>query len=472
MNRLSRSVSSAVLVMALCLMAIALLSACDDKPQPAANLESTCTHTSTAADGSPDPSVSDELRSTRGQAGPSVSDRDAELADLVNGNSAFAFDLYRALCVEDGNLFYSPYSISLALAMTYAGARGETERQMADTLHFLLPQDRLHPAFNDLDIRLASRARDQQRDFDTGFRLNIANALWGQEGYEFVEEFLNVLSENYGAGVRPMDFMTMPEESRLTINDWVADRTEDRIKELIPKDVIDEFTRLVLTNAIYFNAKWRYTFDESSTLMRPFHLLDGGEVHVQMMMSEPEYFGYASGEGYQAVDLPYAGGGLSMTILLPDEGRFKEFENSIDAVLVGRILEDIEGPLVELTMPRFEFESQYMLVETLEKMGMPNAFDDRASDFSGMDGASCLAGDVPCLLISDVIHKAFVSVDEEGTEAAAATAVTFERTMGKGPPPEPIRVTVDRPFIFLIRDGATNAVLFVGRMEKPEEKAQ
>ena len=343
----------------------------------------------------------------------------------------FAFDLYRALCVEDGNLFYSPYSISLALAMTYAGARGETERQMADTLHFLLPQDRLHPAFNDLDIRLASRARDQQRDFDTGFRLNIANALWGQEGYEFVEEFLNVLSENYGAGVRPMDFMTMPEESRLTINDWVADRTEDRIKDLIPQGVIDEFTRLVLTNAIYFNAKWRYTFDESSTLMRPFHLLDGGEVHVQMMMSEPEYFGYASGEGYQAVDLPYAGGGLSMTILLPDEGRFKEFENSIDAVLVGRILEDIEGPLVELTMPRFEFESQFMLVETLEKMGMPNAFDDRASDFSGMDGTSCFAGDVPCLLISDVIHKAFVSVDEEGTEAAAATAVTFERKWAK-----------------------------------------
>ena len=427
-NRLRRSVSSAVLVMALCLMAIALLSACDDKPQPATILESTCTHTSTAADGSTDPSVSDELRSAMEQTAPSATDMNAELADLVNGNNAFAFDLYRALCVEDGNLFYSPYSISLALAMTYAGARGETERQMADTLHFLLPQDRLHPAFNDLDIRLASRARDQQRDFDTGFRLNIANALWGQEGYEFREKFLNVLSENYGAGVRPMDFMTMPEESRLTINDWVADQTENRIKDLIPKDVIDEFTRLVLTNAIYFNAKWRYTFDESSTLIRPFHLLDGGEVHVQMMMSEPEYFGYASGEGYQAVDLPYVGGELSMTILLPDEGRFREFENSIDAVLVGRILEDIEAKLVELTMPRFEFESQFMLVETLEKMGMPNAFDDRASDFSGMDGASCFAGDVPCLLISDVIHKAFVSVDEEGTEAAAATALTFEHS--------------------------------------------
>ena len=472
MNRLSRSVSSAVLVMALCLMAIALLSACEDEPQPAANLESTCTHTSTAADGSTDPSVSDELRSAKEQTAPSATDMDAELADLVNGNSAFAFDLYRALCVEDGNLFYSPYSISLALAMTYAGARGETERQMADTLHFLLPQDRLHPAFNDLDIRLASRARDQQRDFDTGFRLNIANALWGQKGYEFVEEFLNVLSENYGAGVRPMDFMTMPEESRLTINDWVADQTENRIKDLIPKNVIDESTRLVLTNAIYFNAKWRYTFDENSTRIRPFHLLDGGEVHVQMMMSEPEYFGYASGEGYQAVDLPYVGGELSMTILLPDEGRFREFENSIDAVLVGRILEDIEAKLVELTMPRFEFESQFMLVETLEKMGMPNASDDRASDFSGMDGTSCLAGDIPCLLISDVIHKAFVSVDEEGTEAAAATAVTATLISARAYEPEPIRVTVDRPFIFLIRDRATNTILFVGRMEKPEEKTQ
>ena len=472
MNRLSRSESTAVLVMALCLMAIALLSACEDEPQPVAIPEPTCTHISTAADGSTDPSVSDELRSAKEQTAPSATDMDAELADLVNGNSAFAFDLYRALCVEDGNLFYSPYSISLALAMTYAGARGETERQMADTLHFLLPQDRLHPAFNDLDIRLASRARDQQRDFDTGFRLNIANALWGQKGYEFVEEFLNVLLENYGAGVRPMDFMTMPEESRLTINDWVADQTENRIKDLIPKNVIDESTRLVLTNAIYFNAKWRYTFDENSTRIRPFHLLDGGEVHVQMMMSEPEYFGYASGEGYQAVDLPYVGGELSMTILLPDEGRFREFENSIDAVLVGRILEDIEAKLVELTMPRFEFESQFMLVETLEKMGMPNASDDRASDFSGMDGTSCLAGDIPCLLISDVIHKAFVSVDEEGTEAAAATAVTATLISARAYEPEPIRVTVDRPFIFLIRDRATNTILFVGRMEKPEEKTQ
>ena len=472
MNRLSRSVSSAVLVMALCLMAIALLSACDDKPQPVAKPEPTCTRTSTAADDSPDPSVSDELRSTQEQTAPSATEMDAELVDLVNGNSAFAFDLYRALCVEDGNLFYSPYSISLALAMTYAGARGETERQMAGTLHFLLPQDRLHPAFNDQDIRLASRAGDQQGDFDTGFRLNIANALWGQKGYEFVEEFLNVLSENYGAGVRPMDFMTMPEESRLTINDWVADRTEDRIKDLIPQGVINEFTRLVLTNAVYFNAKWRYTFDESSTLMRPFHLLDGGEVHVQMMMSEPEFFGYAKGEGYQAVDLPYVGGALSMTILLPDEGRFREFEKSINAVRVGRILEDIEGQLVELTMPRFEFESQFMLVETLEKMGMPNAFDDRTSDFSGMDGTSCLAGDVPCLLISDVIHKAFVSVDEEGTEAAAVTAGLFFLNTAGVYEPQLIRVTVDRPFIFLIRDRATNTILFVGRMEKPEEKAQ
>ena len=172
------------------------------------------------------------------------------------------------------------------------------------------------------------------------------------------------------------------------------------------------------------------------------------------------------------MDLPYVGGELSMTILLPDKGRFREFENSIDAGLVGRILEDIEAKLVELTMPRFEFESQFMLVETLEKMGMPNAFDDRASDFSGMDGASCLAGDVPCLLISDVIHKAFVSVDEEGTEAAAATAEVGMLTIARADEPEPIRVTVDRPFIFLIRDGATNAILFVGRMEKPEEKAQ
>ena len=411
------------------------------------------------------PIGADELRSDKERAAPSTTD--VELMDLVSGNSAFAFDLYKALCATDGNLFYSPYSISLALAMTYAGARGETESQMADTLHYLLSQDKLHPAFNALDLELASRGEGAQGKDDKGFRLNIANAIWGQQDYTFLEPFLDVLAESYGAGVRPMDFREAPERSRVTINDWVAERTEDRIKDLIPKGVIDRFTRMVLTNAIYFNAAWQYPFEESSTALRPFHLLDGSSIDVPMMRTAAR-FGYARGEGYQAVDLPYDGTELSMTILLPDSGHFGQFEESVDAALVSRVLGDVQGKLVALTIPKFEFESQFRLAETLKTMGMPNAFDDKVSDFSGMDGNSCLARDDPCLYIKDVIHKAFISVDEAGTEAAAATAVVMIVPSSAGPPPQPIRVTVDRPFIFLIRDRTTDAILFVGRIEDLE----
>ena len=338
------------------------------------------------------PTLSGELRSTKERATPSP--KYAELAHLTSGNSVFAFELYKTLAVEDGNLFFSPYSISLAIAMGYAGARGETERQMADTLRFLLPQDRLHPAFNNLDLQLASRQGGTQGRDEAGFRLNIVNAFWGQRSYEFLEAFLDVLAENYGAGVRPVDFVGAPEESRLTINDWVADQTEDRIKDLIPPKVINHGTRLALTNAIYFNARWLHTFDESSTHIGTFHLLYGGEIQVPMM-SETAWFGYAMGEVYQAVDLPYYGDELSMTILLPDEGRFGEFEDSLDAGLVGQILDDIEDLNVLLTIPKFEFESKFRLDETLKKMGMPDAFDELKADFSGMNGRSCPGGRVP-----------------------------------------------------------------------------
>ena len=187
-----------------------------------------------------------------------------DLAALVDGNNAFAFDLYQTL--KDGdNLFYSPYSISLALAMTYAGARGTTEQQMADTLHFTLPQERLHPAFNSLDLELSQRGEGAKGKDDKGFRLNIVNAIWGQKDYKFLTEFLDTLAENYGAGLRVLDFITAPEPSRITINDWVSDQTEDRIKDLIPQGAIDHLTRLVLTNAIYFNAAWQYPFQKNAT---------------------------------------------------------------------------------------------------------------------------------------------------------------------------------------------------------------
>ncbi|MGD2178110.1 MAG: serpin family protein [Anaerolineae bacterium] len=388
---------------------------------------------------------------------------DVDLSTLAEGNSAFAFDLYRFLAEqqEDENLFYSPYSISLALAMTYAGARSETEEQMADTLHFTLPQDDLHPAFNALDQELAQRGegaegKDQaDRQHPKGLRLNIANAIWGQKDYTFLDAFLDVLAENYGAGLRVLDFANAPEESRVTINDWVSEQTEGKIENLIPKGLIGPVTRLVLTNAIYFNAAWANPFEEDATQDGPFTLLDGTQVTVPMMR-QTESFGCAEGEGYQAVELPYDGREMSMVILLPDSDGFDAFDDSLDAERVQAVVANLEYGRVALTMPKFEFESGFSLKDALMEIGMSAAFSAEA-DFSGMTGDRALS-------IADVVHKAFVSVDEEGTEAAAATAVVMVESAMPG---QPVEVTIDHPFIFLIRDIETGAVLFVGRVVDP-----
>ncbi len=378
---------------------------------------------------------------------------DSELTDLVRGNNDFAFGLYQKLREEDsGNLFYSPYSISLALAMTYAGARGETERQMSNALHFILSQDKLHPAFNALDLQLASRGEGSSGTEGKGFRLNIANAIWGQQGYDFLQDFLDKLAENYGAGMRIANFIEAPENSRVTINDWVAHQTEEKIKDLIPSGAIDNLTRLVLTNAIYFNAAWLHPFDVRATAEGDFHLLNGS-IKVPMMRQTGS-FGYASGTGYQAVELLYDGSEISMVILLPDKGNFDPFENSLNAELVSQISKDLSHNRIELTMPSFEFEAQFKLGAMLQKMGMSDAFNPQLADFSGMDGTKDLS-------ISDAFHKAFVLVNENGTEAAAATGVVIGVTS------VPPRVTVDRPFIFLIRDIATNTTLFAGRVMDP-----
>ncbi|NIN69814.1 MAG: serpin family protein [Anaerolineae bacterium] len=378
----------------------------------------------------------------------------SDAVDLVEGNRAFAFDLYQVLREGNENLFYSPYSISLALAMAYAGARGDTEEQMMDTLHFTLTQDRLHRAFNALDLELARRGEGAKGKDAQGFRLNIVNAIWGQEGYGFLSEYLDALAQNYGAGLRLLDLAAAPEECRVTINDWVSEQTEGRIEDLIPRGVIDALTRLVLTNAIYFNAAWSEPFWPELTEDGTFYLLDGGEVTVPMMRQTAS-FGYAESEGYEAVELLYDGWQLSMVILLPEAGGFEPFESSLRAEWVDAVLTDLAPRQVALTMPRFEFDSGFSLGHALAEMGMPVAFSAEA-DFSGMTGSREL-------FIAEVIHKAFVSVDEAGTEAAAATAVVVVAGM----PEEPIEVTVDRPFIFFIRDIDTGSILFVGRVKNP-----
>ena len=400
------------------------------------------------------PAAAEVLKSDKERiTSPDISTNEQAL--LVEGNSAFAFDLYQALKGEEGNLFYSPYSISLALVMTYAGANGETAQQIADTLKFLLEQERLHPAFNWLDAELAKRGEGAEGKDGEGFRLNIVNAIWGQKDYEFLPDFLDVLAENYGAGLRILDFITETEKSRLAINQWVSDQTEGRIEDLIPPGAIGALTRLVLTNAIYFNAAWEYPFDKKMTADGRFYLLDGGQVTVPMM-KQTESFGYTEGQGYQAIEVLYDGGELSMVILLPEDGKFEAFEDGLQAEQVEDIISGLQLTEVALTMPKFEFDSEFSLKDTLPEMGMPIAFSSSA-DFSGMNGNRELS-------ISDVLHKAFVAVDEAGTEAAAATAVIMELTAAPEPP---VEVTIDRPFIFLVRDIETGAILFVGRVMNP-----
>lgn len=399
----------------------------------------------------------EEVRSEKSRI-TSLSASDVKLAELVRGNSAFAFDLYRVLREYDGNLFYSPHSISVALAMTYTGARGETARQIKDVLNYSLPADQLHPAFNVLDLELASRGEASRGQDSAPVRLNVVNAIWGQKGYPFLPQFLDALAENYGAGMRSVDFISDPETSRTAINDWVADRTEEKIKDLIPEGVIDVLTRLVLSNAIYFNAAWHLPFDEKHTSTDSFHLLSGQRVDVPMMWHD-EVFNFARHEASQAqvVELLYKGREISMIIFLPAEGEFERFESMLTSDLVSEVLKGMSPLRLRLSIPSFELESGFELSQTLAGMGMPDAFQVKVADFSGMTDED------DNLYCSAVVHKAFVKVNERGTEAAAATGVVIA-TESAVP-----TFTANRPFIFLIRDIPTDAILFVGRVMDPRK---
>lgn len=391
--------------------------------------------------------VSDKERVTT----PDVSD--AEVSTAVKGNTAFAMDLYQQLRGEQGNVFYSPFSISEALAMTWAGARGQTEEQMAKALHFDLGQGKQHPAFNALDLALMSRGEGASGSDGGVFRINIANALWGQTGYAFETPFLDTLALNYGAGMRLVDY-EKPEEARGLINDWVAEKTEDRIKDLIPEGSLDPSTRLVLTNAIYFNAAWATPFEASNTHDMGFTKRDGSTIQVPMMAGYQEA-PYGEGEGYAALEIPYDGHQMSMVLVLPAEGTLDDFEASLTGDKLAAITSGMTDHGVSVMLPRFKIESQFDLGDKLSKLGMVDAFTG-AADFSGMNGKGGL-------YISAVIHKAFVDVNEAGTEAAAATAVIVGETSA----PEPAEIHFDRPFLFFIRDVATGTVLFFGRVEDP-----
>lgn len=384
---------------------------------------------------------------------PTVSQDD--LGKLVAGNNTFAFDLYQALKAEKGNLLYSPFSLSEVLSMAYAGARGDTAQQMAETLHFTLPQDRLHPAFNALDLRLA-KLKDNA---EPGFELNIANAVWAQKDYPILPEYLEVLALNYGAGVRLVDFENNPGDAVNKINRWVDKQTKGRIKQIVNQ--LDDM-KIVLTNAVYFNANWDKPFKEKETEIEPFYLLDGHPVDAALM-HQMDNFAYTEGDGYQAITLPYANRDFGMVILLPSEGQFRVIEEQLNHDWVQDVLQGFQTHEVKLTLPKYRFETPLIgLKDLLSSMGMSDAFS-READFSGIV-------DQRPIMIDDVLHKAFIEVDEKKTEAAAASAVQITESAAlPEEPEEPIEMRIDRPFIFLIRDIQSGAILFVGRVMDPTQ---
>lgn len=394
--------------------------------------------------------------------GLSVAAQEGATGQLVDGNTAFALDLFGSFSKDDGNLLFSPYSISQALAMTYAGANGETATQMADTLHFTLDQSAVPTAFQTLNGDLVTRGT-ADADPDRGYpprSLQIANGLWGEQTFPFSTAFSDQLAESYGAGLQPADFQNDPEGVRDEINQWVADHTGDKIQDIVPEGAITEDSRLVLANAVYFYGGWLLTFDESNTQDGNFTLVDGSTATVPFMHQQ-DRFSYTTGDGFQVIELPYAGSQFAFTIILPDDGQFATVEQRLTPDFLTTALSQLGSRELVLAMPKFEFDYSASLADTLQALGMTDAFDPNLADFSGMLDASAPQP----LAIGDVLHKAFIAVDENGTEAAAATTVLMAGAAA--PVDKPLDVTIDHPFIFLIRDTQTGAILFMGRVMDP-----
>lgn len=378
---------------------------------------------------------------------------------LTENNAAFALAFYNQIPDKDDNLVFSPFSISLALSMTLAGAESDTEQAMLKALQFGLPEKTIHTAFNALLQSIEQSQEPLNNDMENGyFQLNISNSIWGQEDFNFKTAFLDVLAQHYGAGLFAVDFKQNPEGSRLAINDWVSEETEEKIKDLIPENAINSLTRLVLTNAIYFNGSWLHPFNKNQTAESPFYTLDGSEILVESMKLFGENLAYGQGENYQAIDLPYLSSDFVMTLLVPDTGTFNEFEAQLSQEELVNIFENMDFTQVDLEMPKFDFESDINANDPLIALGMGNAFDPELADFSGI-------ADDEALMISDVLHKATITVDESGAEAAAATAVIvgIKSVM----PVESISLIIDRPFLFMIRHQPTNTILFMGRVIQP-----
>ncbi len=454
------------------IITVHLLLACGAHTPPQGEKDAT-DHERTAsvnADGNDVPRPDDDGTTAKQPA--DEMDEAEQARKLSEGGYGFAFDLFQQITDEDdGNVFFSPSSIRTALAMTWAGARGETEEQMKDVLRFGSDGERVH----DLFARLIDDLNDPGTDEEGNphYELAVANALWGQADYPFRDDFLSLLNDRYAAGLHEVDFVSEPEPSRERINDWVAEQTRDRIKDLMPEGSVTPDTRLVLTNAIYFLGGWKHTFDDNRTTDATFHLSDGGTAEVPTMRQR-ERLRMMRGDDVKLLELPYRGEEMSMVVILPRSGeadehpgaalqRLQEEGKLTDANLrtwMEQLAHRPRGGEVEVHLPRFSFTSEMSLNDALSQMGMGDAFDARRADFTGM-------ASVEDLFISAVQHKAFVKVDEEGTEAAAATGIAVGVT---AMPPEPETFHVDRPFLFVIRHHESDELLFMGRVTEPVEE--
>jgi serpin B len=359
------------------------------------------------------------------------------------------------------NLFFSPFSISEAFAMAYAGAVGQTATDIAKAMHFTLPQDRLHPAFDWLDLQLASRAMTVTGNNGKPFTMHVANSLWSQEGYPVLSPFLDTLAVDYGAGVHTADFVNHADQALVAINGWTSQQTNGKIPNLLPVGSIDYLTRLVLVDAIYFDANWASEFPTPLTAPAPFARADGSTEQVPTM-SQTATLPYASASGWQAVELAYDGYDVAMDVVLPSAGGDAQFDAALDAATFASIVGAMQPTYVELALPKFRVApaGSTDIIAMLKALGMNAPFDAGTADFSA------ISPKVP--YIKHVYHQAFVDVDEHGTEAAAATGIVFGVDAGIGlPPPQPVVMTVDRPFFVAIRDLRTATILFAGKIADP-----
>jgi len=371
---------------------------------------------------------------------------------FVKGNNQFAIELYQQLIKENGNLFFSPISISATFSMICAGAEGKTEKEIKEVFHFKIEEKELAIHFSKLIKELKNIS---------GCELSIANALWIQKGYKLKKEFLDITKKFYDAGCNEVNFKTSPEESRKIINNWVEQKTKGKIKDLIEKGYITSLTRFILTNAIYFNGEWYHQFDKELTKDMPFYLMDGSEKQTPMMQFEDfKKFNYFEDKLVQILEMNYEGEEISMIVILPKERYgIKDVEKILTVDILNKWIESMEFTEVEVYFPKFKIEKSYNLSKNLRELGIVSIFGPEA-ELSGITGGKDL-------YINEVFHKSFIDVNETGTEAAAATGFGFPESMPPYEKPEPKVFKADHPFIFLICNRYTKTILFLGRVMEP-----